>query len=102
MDLAAVHSRWDKYELMLESHSLMIKEQIEVMKGGVESRKEALLVSVQKFASRWDALKPKDGALDKPDQALAAICKFNSSFLISILSNLNCIDSHYQGEALRI
>ena len=74
--MAAVHSRWDKFELMLQSHSLMIKEQIDVMKGGVESRKEALLVSVQKFAARWDALKPKDGALDKPDLALAAICLF--------------------------
>ena len=71
--MANVHSRWDKFELMLESHSLMIKEQIEVMKGGVESRKDALLLSVEKFAARWTALKPKDGALDKPDEALLAI-----------------------------
>jgi dynein heavy chain 2 len=73
VDLAAVHSRWDKFELMLESHSLMIKEQIDVMKGGVESRKDALILSVQKFASRWEALKPKEAALENSALALAAI-----------------------------
>ena len=74
VDVASVQARWDKFELMLDSHTLMIKEQIEVMKNAVESRKDALSQSVEKFAARWDALKPKDSALDNHDQAIAAIC----------------------------
>ena len=75
LDLATANAQWEKFELSLESHSLMIREQIEVMKGGVESRKETLLLSVQKFSARWTALKPKEDALNKPDEALAAICE---------------------------
>jgi dynein heavy chain 2 len=35
VDLTQVQQRWDKFELMLESHELMIKEQVDVMKAGV-------------------------------------------------------------------
>jgi dynein heavy chain 2 len=79
---------------MLESHTLMIKEQIEVMKGGVESRKDALVAALQKFASRWEALKPKEAALENSSMALAAIgFSFPTGF---ILSHFNSDD---QGEA---
>jgi dynein heavy chain 2 len=33
-----LQARWDKLDLMLESHALMIKEQVEVMKTGVQAR----------------------------------------------------------------
>ena len=40
MDVAGLRSRWDKFELMLESHDLMIQEQIQVMRGNMASRVE--------------------------------------------------------------
>lgn len=33
-----LNERWDKFEILLESHEMMIKDQIDVMRNGVESR----------------------------------------------------------------
>eukprot|EP00051_Salpingoeca_urceolata_P021875 m.349048 g.349048 ORF g.349048 m.349048 type:complete len:4259 (-) comp19881_c0_seq4:199-12975(-) len=73
VDLASTQARWDKFELMLDSHALMIKEQVEVMKAGVESRVEAFNAALEKFTARWEALKPKNVAMDDKDAALSAI-----------------------------
>ncbi|OWF37256.1 Cytoplasmic dynein 2 heavy chain 1 [Mizuhopecten yessoensis] len=55
---------WDKFELMMESHQLMVKEQVDVMKSNVDSRVKAFTQEVEKFAARWHQLKPGDDALD--------------------------------------
>nr|KAG5701774.1 hypothetical protein BaRGS_000764 [Batillaria attramentaria] len=62
--LSQLQGRWDKFELMMESHQLMVKEQVEVMKSNVQSRVSAFQQDVEKFAARWHQLKPGDDALD--------------------------------------
>ncbi|KAJ8297986.1 LOW QUALITY PROTEIN: hypothetical protein KUTeg_024517 [Tegillarca granosa] len=62
--LNQLQARWDKFELMMESHQLMVKEQVEVMKTNVDSRVKAFKQDIEKFAARWHQLKPGDDALD--------------------------------------
>ncbi|XP_076446844.1 LOW QUALITY PROTEIN: cytoplasmic dynein 2 heavy chain 1-like [Babylonia areolata] len=62
--LSQLQGSWDKFELMMESHQLMVKEQVEVLKGNVQSRVAAFTQDVEKFSARWHQLKPGDEALD--------------------------------------
>jgi dynein heavy chain 2 len=62
--LAELRTRWDKFEIIMESHQLMIKEQVEVMRGNVGSRVTAFVDQVERFSSRWAQLKPKDDIMD--------------------------------------
>ncbi|XP_074649972.1 cytoplasmic dynein 2 heavy chain 1-like [Tubulanus polymorphus] len=62
--IGQLQARWDKFELMMESHQLMVKEQVEVMKSNVESRVKAFEQELEKFAARWHQLKPKDDVLE--------------------------------------
>ena len=99
--MTALQSKWDKLDLMLESHSLMIKEQVEVMKAGVKSRVDTfekvfttpylfifvfetfknknthiilfIPQAIGKFAARWTALKPNESALGDRLAAIKAI-----------------------------
>ncbi|XP_053164065.1 cytoplasmic dynein 2 heavy chain 1 isoform X1 [Hemicordylus capensis] len=59
-----LRATWDKFELMMESHQLMIKEQIEVMKSNVMSRVNVYLQELEKFKARWDQLKPSDHIIE--------------------------------------
>ncbi|XP_065833043.1 cytoplasmic dynein 2 heavy chain 1-like isoform X2 [Oscarella lobularis] len=68
--LAQLHTRWDKFELMLESHEMMVREQVDSMKAGVESKVNAFHQNMEKFSARWHQLKPKDVDLDRDDKAL--------------------------------
>ncbi|EDO38992.1 predicted protein [Nematostella vectensis] len=70
--IGQLQARWDKFELMLESHELMVKEQVEVMKSNVESRVQAFQQELDKFAARWHQLKPKDIDVDTDRQACIA------------------------------
>ncbi|XP_041920571.1 cytoplasmic dynein 2 heavy chain 1 [Alosa sapidissima] len=56
--ISSLRAKWDKFELMMESHQLMIKEQVEVMRSNAESRVQTYLQELQKFRMRWDQLKP--------------------------------------------
>ncbi|XP_013392185.1 cytoplasmic dynein 2 heavy chain 1, partial [Lingula anatina] len=67
-----LQARWDKFELMMESFQLMVKEQVEVMKSNVESRIKAFEQELEKFGSRWHQLKPGDDALDGDQQKCMA------------------------------
>ncbi|MGH0159576.1 UNVERIFIED_CONTAM: hypothetical protein FKN15_075087 [Acipenser sinensis] len=62
--ISALRARWDKFELMMESHQLMIKEQVEVMKSNVESRVKMYEQELEKFKARWDQLKPNDDIIE--------------------------------------
>uniref|UniRef100_A0A670IVV3 Dynein cytoplasmic 2 heavy chain 1 n=1 Tax=Podarcis muralis TaxID=64176 RepID=A0A670IVV3_PODMU len=59
-----LRATWDKFELMMESHQLMIREQIEVMKSNVMSRIHTYFQELEKFKARWDQLKPKDDVIE--------------------------------------
>ncbi|XP_015268586.1 PREDICTED: cytoplasmic dynein 2 heavy chain 1 [Gekko japonicus] len=62
--ISNLRATWDKFELMMESHQLMIKEQVEVMKGNVMSRVNMYLQGLEKFKARWDQLKPSDDIIE--------------------------------------
>ncbi|CAG5115632.1 unnamed protein product, partial [Candidula unifasciata] len=69
--LTQLQSRWDKFEIMMESHQLMVKEQVDVMKSNVQGRVKAFQQEVEKFSARWHQLKPGDDALEGDE----ATCK---------------------------
>ncbi|OWK62944.1 Cytoplasmic dynein 2 heavy chain 1 [Lonchura striata] len=66
--ISNLRATWDKFELMMESHQLMIAEQMEVMKGNVLSRINIYLQDLEKFKTRWDQLKPSDDVIETGDQ----------------------------------
>ncbi|NXA12552.1 DYHC2 protein, partial [Sapayoa aenigma] len=66
--ISNLRATWDKFELMMESHQLMIAEQIEIMKGNVISRINIYLQDLEKFKARWDQLKPSDDVIETGDQ----------------------------------
>ncbi|XP_067663541.1 cytoplasmic dynein 2 heavy chain 1-like isoform X1 [Haliotis asinina] len=82
--LSQLQGRWDKFELMMESHQLMVKEQVEVMKSNVDSRVKAFQQEVEKFSARWHQLKPGDDALEgdqqKCEQAVQVINEKKQEF----------------------
>ncbi|KAK6172722.1 hypothetical protein SNE40_016326 [Patella caerulea] len=82
--ISTLQGRWDKFELMMESHQLMVKEQVEVMKSNVDSRVKTYHQDVEKFSARWHQLKPGDDALDgdkaKCEQALSIIKEKREEF----------------------
>ncbi|XP_059389920.1 dynein cytoplasmic 2 heavy chain 1 isoform X1 [Carassius carassius] len=75
--ISSLRARWDKFELMMESHQLMIKEQVEVMKGNVESRVQVYLQDLQKFRARWDQLKPGHDIIESGDHETLQRCVQN-------------------------
>ncbi|CAL1541204.1 unnamed protein product [Lymnaea stagnalis] len=83
--LTQLQSRWDKFEIMMESHQLMVKEQVDVMKSNVLARVKAFQQEVEKFSARWHQLKPGDDALegDKAtlDKAVSVIKEKRQEFL---------------------
>uniref|UniRef100_A0AAR2JK60 Cytoplasmic dynein 2 heavy chain 1 n=1 Tax=Pygocentrus nattereri TaxID=42514 RepID=A0AAR2JK60_PYGNA len=72
--ISSLRAKWDKFELMMESHQLMIKEQVEVMKGSVASRVQVYLQDLQKFRLRWDQLKPSHDVIESGDPAALQRC----------------------------
>ncbi|XP_047450013.1 cytoplasmic dynein 2 heavy chain 1 isoform X3 [Mugil cephalus] len=72
--LSSLRSKWDKLELVMESHQLMIKEQVEVMRSNATGRINAYMVDLERFKARWDQLKPKDDILESGDLAALLAC----------------------------
>uniref|UniRef100_A0A8D0H431 Cytoplasmic dynein 2 heavy chain 1 n=1 Tax=Sphenodon punctatus TaxID=8508 RepID=A0A8D0H431_SPHPU len=66
--ISNLRATWDKFELMMESHQLMVKEQVEVMKGNVMSRVDMYFQELEKFKARWDHLKPNDDIIETGHQ----------------------------------
>ncbi|XP_073414467.1 cytoplasmic dynein 2 heavy chain 1 isoform X2 [Dendrobates tinctorius] len=59
-----LRAKWDKFELMMESHQLMVKEQIEIMKENVKTRVNIYMQELEKFKARWDQFKPNDDIIE--------------------------------------
>ncbi|KAI8925894.1 dynein heavy chain and region D6 of dynein motor-domain-containing protein [Entophlyctis helioformis] len=73
IDMSAVQAKWSKLELMLESHELMVKEQVDMLRGAIEGRTQLFLAELEKFTLRWQQLKPKPTELGKLETALKAV-----------------------------
>uniref|UniRef100_A0A7N9ATV1 Cytoplasmic dynein 2 heavy chain 1 n=1 Tax=Mastacembelus armatus TaxID=205130 RepID=A0A7N9ATV1_9TELE len=72
--LSALRAKWDKLELVMESHQLMIKEQMEIMRSNAAGRINAYRADLERFKARWDQLKPKDEVFDTSDDAALVVC----------------------------
>ncbi|XP_054598719.1 cytoplasmic dynein 2 heavy chain 1 isoform X1 [Nothobranchius furzeri] len=72
--LSSLRAKWDKLELVMESHQLMIKEQVEVMRSHAADRASAYKADLERFKARWDQLKPKDEMLETDDHAALLAC----------------------------
>ncbi|XP_062407923.1 dynein cytoplasmic 2 heavy chain 1 [Sardina pilchardus] len=72
--ISSLRAKWDKFELMMESHQLMIKEQVEVMRSNAESRVQSYLQELQKFRARWDQLKPGHDVIESGDPEALQAC----------------------------
>ncbi|XP_069495113.1 cytoplasmic dynein 2 heavy chain 1 isoform X2 [Ambystoma mexicanum] len=66
--ISNLRAKWDKFELMMESHQLMVKEQINIMKANVVSRVQMYLQQIEKFKARWDQFKPNDDVIETGHQ----------------------------------
>ncbi|XP_074620352.1 cytoplasmic dynein 2 heavy chain 1-like [Acropora palmata] len=76
--IGQLQARWDKFELMMQSHELMVKEQVEVMKSNVESRVQVFQQELDKFSARWHQLKPRDiDEYKDSESCLAAVNSIN-------------------------
>uniref|UniRef100_A0A3Q3WZD5 Cytoplasmic dynein 2 heavy chain 1 n=1 Tax=Mola mola TaxID=94237 RepID=A0A3Q3WZD5_MOLML len=72
--LSSLRAKWDKLELVMESHQLMIKEQVEVMRRNAASRINVYRADLERFKARWDQLKPKDEIVVTGDRAALVNC----------------------------
>uniref|UniRef100_A0A8C9YPH8 Cytoplasmic dynein 2 heavy chain 1 n=1 Tax=Sander lucioperca TaxID=283035 RepID=A0A8C9YPH8_SANLU len=72
--LSSLRAKWDKLELVMESHQLMIKDQVEVMRINAAGRIDAYRADLERFKARWDQLKPKDEMLESGDHAALLAC----------------------------
>ncbi|XP_041850617.1 cytoplasmic dynein 2 heavy chain 1 [Melanotaenia boesemani] len=72
--LSSLRAKWDKLELVLESHQLMIKDQVEVMRSHATGHISAYRTDLERFKARWDQFKPKDEVLETGDHAALLGC----------------------------
>uniref|UniRef100_A0A3Q0T4R8 Cytoplasmic dynein 2 heavy chain 1 n=1 Tax=Amphilophus citrinellus TaxID=61819 RepID=A0A3Q0T4R8_AMPCI len=72
--LSSLRAKWDKLELVMESHQLMIKDQVEVMRSHAASRIDVYRADLERFKARWDQLKPKDEMLETGGHAALLAC----------------------------
>eukprot|EP00736_Rhodelphis_marinus_P001173 Rmarinus@m.17616 len=71
LDLAAMQASWEEFELMLEAHEAVIEHQRDQLRRDIDSRISQFEENVQKFASKWEGLRPRDDDIEKGDAAAA-------------------------------
>ncbi|EJD73854.1 cytoplasmic dynein 2 heavy chain 1, variant [Loa loa] len=74
--LPTVLKLWEKFELMLDSHQSMIKEQVETLKLNVGTRLKSLNDEIEKLFVRWNQFKPKNDLLDDDRNAVLGAIHF--------------------------
>ncbi|KPP72256.1 cytoplasmic dynein 2 heavy chain 1-like [Scleropages formosus] len=75
--ISTLRAKWDKFELMMDSHQLVVKEQMEVMRSNVQCRVQAYQQDLEKFRARWDQLKPSDDIVESADLEALEKCVHN-------------------------
>ncbi|KAJ3189734.1 Cytoplasmic dynein 2 heavy chain 1 [Gaertneriomyces sp. JEL0708] len=73
VDSSDMQARWSKLEILLESHELMVKEQVDVLREQIKVRKQMFQADLDKFKVRWQQLQPKPNELQVPGAALKAV-----------------------------
>ncbi|RTG85076.1 dynein heavy chain 2, cytosolic [Schistosoma bovis] len=62
--IAAVKTKWEKFNAMMESFQLMMNEQLEILKLNVINETNVYFNNLERFKSRWNQLKPGKNVLD--------------------------------------
>jgi len=73
IDLSGLKAKWDKLEMILQSHELMIKEQVDILRNNIEGRRKNVQSEIDKFANRWTQLKPNMETFENKESAVNAI-----------------------------
>ncbi|WKX91874.1 hypothetical protein Q1695_010144 [Nippostrongylus brasiliensis] len=74
--MTSVTDQWEKFEVMLDSHQMMIKEQVEVLRSNVDTRVKALNAESEKLSARWNQFKPKSDALQGDRKVMLKAIEF--------------------------
>uniref|UniRef100_A0A158PNV8 Cytoplasmic dynein 2 heavy chain 1 (inferred by orthology to a C. elegans protein) n=1 Tax=Anisakis simplex TaxID=6269 RepID=A0A158PNV8_ANISI len=74
--LVSVMQQWEKFELMLDSHQVMIKEQVNVLKLNVTKNIQVLNEEAEKLLARWNQFKPSNETLAADRSALLNAIEF--------------------------
>lgn len=73
IDNSGMKNKWNKLELMMEGHELMIKEQMEVFRNAINVRVQANFGEIEKYALRWNQLKPNISDITNTEMAIKAV-----------------------------
>ncbi|KAM3726645.1 Cytoplasmic dynein 2 heavy chain [Dirofilaria immitis] len=74
--LPTVLKLWEKFELMLDSHQLMIKDQVETLKSNVTTRLKSLNGEIEKLFVCWKQFKPKNDIFSEDRNAMLGAIQF--------------------------
>ncbi|VDD87207.1 unnamed protein product [Enterobius vermicularis] len=61
---------WEKFELMFDSHQLMIKDQVGYLRAEIKKKTKALSDESEKLVARWNHFKPKPERLGEDPKAM--------------------------------
>ncbi|KAF1768244.1 hypothetical protein GCK72_000056 [Caenorhabditis remanei] len=67
---------WDRFELMLDAHQGVIKEQVEALKTNVETSIKGMKDEAEKLKARWDQFKPRSDALQGDREEMLKAIQF--------------------------
>lgn len=73
VDTASMQAKWSKLELLLQGHELMIKEQMDSFRAGINNRVISVQSELDKFSARWKQFKPEVKDVKNTANAIKAI-----------------------------
>uniref|UniRef100_A0A8R1DG42 Cytoplasmic dynein 2 heavy chain 1 n=1 Tax=Caenorhabditis japonica TaxID=281687 RepID=A0A8R1DG42_CAEJA len=71
-----LEATWDRFEVMLDGHQSMIKDQVEVLKSNVETNVKGMKDEAEKLKARWDQFKPRSDALQGDREEMLKAIQF--------------------------
>nr|XP_032832089.1 cytoplasmic dynein 2 heavy chain 1 [Petromyzon marinus]XP_032832097.1 cytoplasmic dynein 2 heavy chain 1 [Petromyzon marinus]XP_032832104.1 cytoplasmic dynein 2 heavy chain 1 [Petromyzon marinus] len=72
--LSVLRGEWDGFQLRLHNHELVLKEQVDRMRGAVMARVTSIARDVERFHARWMQLRPNASALESSDRGAGLRC----------------------------
>jgi dynein heavy chain 2 len=100
VETTTMAAKWNKLELMLQGHELMIKEQMDVFKSAINTRVVSVQVEIDKFGARWKQLKPEVKDVKTTEGAIKAIAfvverKQEFGELLVTVEQINVDSAHF-------
>lgn len=67
--------KMDKFQVMIESHQQVLKDQTEVLRKNLKSRIDSFQQDIEKMAARWHQFKPKERDMEDEAKCIEALEK---------------------------